>query len=283
MLQEELNFPESGMQFSEFDREFGEFLLRQSGQSSPGLLYAGMLVAFELRAGRCSLELAKYAGKSLLCSSGQLIRIPEYDQWYAELTAPENREIIAPDYSPGGRSLLVMPRPGELMLRRYADFENCVREALFSRRSFAAVPEFFQMEVNDSPDLQDLAVFTGINSRLLILSGGPGTGKTTVCGRILAELLRRDPGKKIFFAAPTGKAQKRMAEQIKESAMESKRKLRFFFIFNEEITFKEHMLRYLELKEVFDMDLALRLRKKLDIKLKKQQEKLVKKLRKKKL
>lgn len=218
MQQKELNFPENGMQFSEFDREFGEFLLRQSGNSSPGLLYAGMLIAFELRAGQCSLELAEYAGKSLLCSSGQVIRIPEYDSWYAELTAPGNREIIAPEYSPDGRSLLVMPRPGKLMLRRYADFENCIREALFSRRKFADVPEFFQTEVNAIPDLQDMAVFTGINSRLLILSGGPGTGKTTVCGRILAELLRRDPGKKIFFAAPTGKAQKRMAEQIKESA-----------------------------------------------------------------
>lgn len=60
--------------------------------------------------------------------------------------------------------------------------------------------------------------------------------------------------------------------QIKESAIESKRKLRFFFIFNEEITLKEHLLRYIELKETFENDLALRLKARLDTRLEKRKK-----------
>lgn len=61
-----------------------------------------------------------------------------------------------------------------------------------------------------------------------------------------------------------------LKEQIKESAMESKRKLKFFFIFNDEISFKDHMMKYLELKETFDDDLASRLKEKFESRLKKQ-------------
>lgn len=68
-----------------------------------------------------------------------------------------------------------------------------------------------------------------------------------------------------------------LKEQIKESAIESKRKLRFFFIFNEDITFKEHMMRYLELKETFDKDLALKLKAKVDAKLEKHKKNICKK------
>ncbi len=60
-----------------------------------------------------------------------------------------------------------------------------------------------------------------------------------------------------------------LKEQIKESSRLSKRKIRFFFIFNEEISFKDHLLRYIELKEVFDDDLKTRIKEKLDAKLKK--------------
>lgn len=205
--------------FSDFDREFGRFLLRSSGISSPVLLLTGMLMAFELRAGRTVLELSRYAGKTLLLEDEENFTLPETEEWINILSAPEFVPVIAPSYLETESSPLVFIGQNRVMLRRYAALEAVVREALVRRKRFAAerdlvLPEFSGTEIG----YQDLAVFAALNSSLLILSGGPGTGKTTVCGRILKELLSRRPEMNIFFAAPTGKAQQRLAGQIMESA-----------------------------------------------------------------
>lgn len=59
-------------------------------------------------------------------------------------------------------------------------------------------------------DLQEKAVLESVKNGLFILSGGPGTGKTTTINTIIRyfEAERMD----IFLAAPTGRAAKRMTE-----------------------------------------------------------------------
>ena len=59
-------------------------------------------------------------------------------------------------------------------------------------------------------DLQQKAIVTAIERGLLILTGGPGTGKTTTLNGILQ--LFEDDGLKVALAAPTGRAAKRMSE-----------------------------------------------------------------------
>lgn len=60
------------------------------------------------------------------------------------------------------------------------------------------------------------AVSAGISEKVLIVTGGPGTGKSTITKAILAisEVLTS----KIFLAAPTGRAAKRMSEITKKRA-----------------------------------------------------------------
>ena len=58
--------------------------------------------------------------------------------------------------------------------------------------------------------LQRQAVALAADSGVLLLTGGPGTGKTTTLRGILALLEQR--GEKVALAAPTGRAAKRMAE-----------------------------------------------------------------------
>ncbi len=59
-------------------------------------------------------------------------------------------------------------------------------------------------------ELQLQAAIEGINNGLFILSGGPGTGKTTTINLIIRYF--EDEQLDIFLAAPTGRAAKRMTE-----------------------------------------------------------------------
>ncbi|MDR2908378.1 MAG: ATP-dependent RecD-like DNA helicase [Oscillospiraceae bacterium] len=58
--------------------------------------------------------------------------------------------------------------------------------------------------------LQKRAVAMALSSRIFILTGGPGTGKTTALNAILTLLEGR--GEKVALAAPTGRAAKRISE-----------------------------------------------------------------------
>lgn len=64
-----------------------------------------------------------------------------------------------------------------------------------------------------------------ITEPLSILTGGPGTGKTTVVNTIVQAIEYLAPGASISMLAPTGKAAKRMAEITNRPAMTIHRKL----------------------------------------------------------
>lgn len=64
---------------------------------------------------------------------------------------------------------------------------------------------------------QIIAIETALKSNVMVLTGGPGTGKTTVTRGII-ELLT-SMGMSILLAAPTGKAAKRMSELTGRNAM----------------------------------------------------------------
>ncbi|MBU0559993.1 MAG: ATP-dependent RecD-like DNA helicase [Bacteroidetes bacterium] len=61
-------------------------------------------------------------------------------------------------------------------------------------------------------DEQFGAIKSALENKLLIITGGPGTGKTTTLKGIIDIYKRRE--KKILLAAPTGRAAKRMTEVI---------------------------------------------------------------------
>ena len=64
-----------------------------------------------------------------------------------------------------------------------------------------------EMELDE---LQEQAVIEAVNNGLLIVTGGPGTGKTTTINTIIRYFEQEDM--EILLAAPTGRAAKRMAE-----------------------------------------------------------------------
>lgn len=67
-------------------------------------------------------------------------------------------------------------------------------------------------------DWQEMAIAMASVSPFLIISGGPGTGKTTTVTRILAQYIGQGvSATRILLAAPTGKAAMRMAEAIRHT------------------------------------------------------------------
>ncbi len=68
-------------------------------------------------------------------------------------------------------------------------------------------------------DWQLAAALTGVLNNFSIITGGPGTGKTTTVAKILAILFKTNPALKVALAAPTGKAAARMAESLKKAEL----------------------------------------------------------------
>lgn len=72
------------------------------------------------------------------------------------------------------------------------------------------IRELEKRERIELDDLQRKAVLESIKNGLLILSGGPGTGKTTTINTMIQYF--EEEGQDILLAAPTGRAAKRMTE-----------------------------------------------------------------------
>ena len=65
-------------------------------------------------------------------------------------------------------------------------------------------------------DIQIAAIGQAVKSKFMVLTGGPGTGKTTTTLGIIAAL--ESLGQSILLAAPTGRASKRMSEATGKEA-----------------------------------------------------------------
>ncbi|PCE26921.1 exodeoxyribonuclease V subunit alpha [Paraburkholderia acidicola] len=129
---------------------------------------------------------------------------------------------------------LVVDTEGRLYLARYYDYERRLARLLVAHAQAArnnaiagvdrALPDahalharllrYFGPSVEEGVDWQRVAVATALSSGLTIVSGGPGTGKTTTVVGVLACLLDMHADLRIALAAPTGKAAQRMQEAL---------------------------------------------------------------------
>lgn len=89
----------------------------------------------------------------------------------------------------------------------------------------------FPEKDNAQPNWQMLAAANACLNRFSVITGGPGTGKTTTVTRLLAALISQQPSLRIALAAPTGKAAARLVESI----LAAKSKLVQTFPFAEKI------------------------------------------------
>jgi exodeoxyribonuclease V alpha subunit len=132
----------------------------------------------------------------------------------------------APDTRP-----LILDADGRVYLHRYFDYETRLARRLVAsadsapgaigRDVKALLDSLFAANakrLGDRPDWQKIATALALERPLTIISGGPGTGKTTTVVNVLACVLAGNPGCRIRLAAPTGKAAARMQEAIRKAA-----------------------------------------------------------------
>jgi exodeoxyribonuclease V alpha subunit len=86
-------------------------------------------------------------------------------------------------------------------------------------------PELFGPSTVTLDDDQIRATQQALREKILVITGGPGTGKTTLLTALLTILRRSKVG--FVLAAPTGRAAKRMSESAGEEAMTIHRLLEF--------------------------------------------------------
>ena len=136
---------------------------------------------------------------------------------------------------------MVLDSDDRLYLHRYFDHEQRLARRLVRAAGAAALPtgdltllqsrlsELFAANAagdsdkdsdgdNSGADWQKLAAALALRSRLCIISGGPGTGKTTTVVNLLACLIEMNPDCRIALAAPTGKAAARLTEALRQRA-----------------------------------------------------------------
>ncbi len=119
----------------------------------------------------------------------------------------------------------------KLYLSRFYHYESEVA-ALISRRNVALdIPDAtllaqkLEQHFGDAEhNRQKLAAFLAIVRQLAIITGGPGTGKTSTVVKILDILLEESPDLTIKLVAPTGKAAMRLSDSINEWAESREKK-----------------------------------------------------------
>lgn len=147
--------------------------------------------------------------------NGHLFATKEEAVYYAsEITGVEHDKIAAVIDSLVADGRLVSSRGGLYLPVFYKAEKNGAEKLL----SLVSVPATV-VDLNDIPrcdmrgheytQMQRRAIRLALENPVTVLTGGPGTGKTTVLKGIL-DILAAD-GKKFILAAPTGRAAKRMS------------------------------------------------------------------------
>lgn len=175
-----------------------------------------------VREGHICLFLNEAAGRMLSPVEGDSsVVFPPLERW---IQALKNSPCVG---RPGDFCPLVLDEKNRLYLHRYWEYENAVARHFAGRMTKNRIIRFDESSVreklnryfgddgDDQPDWQKVAAAAALMKKFLIITGSPGTGKTTTLAKILALIQETaEIPLRIALAAPTGKAAARLQETV---------------------------------------------------------------------
>jgi exodeoxyribonuclease V alpha subunit len=209
--------------FSELDIHFARLIVRLSDKEDEDVFLAASLVSRATGEGHVCLDLSTVEGRPLITdeSGTEDVVSPTLEVWRKKL---DSSNVVG---RPGDDRPLILDDRSRLYLYRYWDYENIlankISERVVSKIEAVDLPllkdglsKFFSPLENGQTDWQKLAAFVCVLKKFCVVSGGPGTGKSTLIARIIALILEQRKGSemRIAIAAPTGKAAARLQEAI---------------------------------------------------------------------
>ena len=153
--------------------------------------------------------------------------LPGIGEWCDALRASP---YVGVDSAAGG-TILVLENE-RVALRRYREYEVRLAQALAALSGavepvpdpewlHACIARLFPNGAQTGIDRQALAAAVAALRRVMLLTGGPGTGKTATIARVLALAVeagqRAGSQLRVVLAAPTGKAAARLSESLREN------------------------------------------------------------------
>ena len=208
--------------FTELNLWFALFIANFCPQQDKDVALAAALVSRSADNGDICLDLNLTAGREL-SENNITLKCPALSFWRERLL--RCKAVGTPgDYNP-----LILDDQNRLYLYRYWEYENNLLELIQEKISIIkpkpqadlvlkSLNRFFpQEDEKGTTNWQKEAAIIALKKYFCVISGGPGTGKTTTITRILAFLLELSSDQKlrIQLAAPTGKAAARLAETIR--------------------------------------------------------------------
>lgn len=232
------------------DKAFVGFLHELAPESDPLVLLAAALTSHQLGHGHVCLDLFETLKApdfalslppegdeqgGLLLLPSQLLETLDGAHWCKAL-ASSALVALAADASDAAQQRPLVLSGKRLYLRRYWAYERRIDAALRTRLAQGETPPddlpqrldelFGPAGAGAVIDWQKLACALATRGAFSIITGGPGTGKTTTVVRLLALLqapaVEAGQPLRIRLAAPTGKAAARLTESISQQVQSLK-------------------------------------------------------------
>jgi exodeoxyribonuclease V alpha subunit len=212
--------------FSPFDLQTGKFVASLASENRKDVQLAAALISAQLRDGHVCVNLPEFAGRAWGTGDDEKerVRFPELSTWLKSL---KNADCVG---CPGDFKPMILDDAHRLYFQRYWQYEKDIAEFIIrrlpvrhdvetSKKILREKLQFYFPEMSSGKiSWPGIAATVALMRKFLVITGSPGTGKTTTITKIMAFLLDiRNHSLRIALSAPTGKAAARLEESVKKT------------------------------------------------------------------
>jgi exodeoxyribonuclease V alpha subunit len=213
------------LRLTHIDRHFAMLMMKLAGSDDRNLWLAAALTSQATQGGHVCLDLVSL--KRFAVSEYEVDNAgpyPELQEWISTL---KDSAVVG---APGEFRPLVLDDSHRLYLYRYWRYEQLLADFLRTRIRLLCqavnltllqegLDQLFPQREEEAIDWQRIAALTAVCRMFSVITGGPGTGKTSTVVKILVLLLQQAKGTRmdIALAAPTGKAAAKLKESVKSA------------------------------------------------------------------